>query len=274
MEKLTNIFKIEFTKGDTYALAIKFTNITEDLTSAYLSVKDNPDEAPLIQKTLGAGIDKIDDRSYKNEKTYKFQLEPADSVSLEAQHQYLYDIRVVFGGIVKTVLQGVFVLRNTITGTNAVTMQNFVIEVDDEIQTELINSVNVTNGVEYELDPVACARIGDLNILTTKNKESVVKAVNEVNKNISDANTRIDNIINGNIKVPNAQNADFAINATSADDATRAEYATQALTANEAKYAEEAGYAEEAYFANYTKGNTNKTIEARLADIEDIVSKI
>ena len=50
MQKLTNEFKIEFTKGDTYALAIKFKNITEDLRLAYFSVKDNPDDAPLIQK--------------------------------------------------------------------------------------------------------------------------------------------------------------------------------------------------------------------------------
>ena len=71
MEKLLNNFKINFTKGDTYALAVKIKDITRDLSSAYFTVKENPDDTPLIQKTLKAGISKIDDRTYKNEKTYK-----------------------------------------------------------------------------------------------------------------------------------------------------------------------------------------------------------
>ena len=47
MERLTNEFKIEFTKGDTYALAIKFKNISEDLRCAYFSVKENENDEPL-----------------------------------------------------------------------------------------------------------------------------------------------------------------------------------------------------------------------------------
>ena len=68
MEKLLNDYKISFTKGDTYALAVKFKNITEDISSAKFTVKENPEDDPLVQKTLGAGVDKIDDRAYKNEK--------------------------------------------------------------------------------------------------------------------------------------------------------------------------------------------------------------
>ena len=274
MEKLTNVFKIEYTKGDTYALAIKFKNITEDLDLAYLSVKDNPDEAPLIQKTLGTGINKIDDRAYKNEKTYKFQLEPADSVNLEAQHQYLYDIRVVVSGIVKTVLHGVFVLRNTITGTNAVTLQNFEVEVDDEIETELLDSAPATNGIEYELDPVACAKIGDLNALITTNKETVVKAINEVDNKIYTTDTRIDKIVNGNIIVPKASTADTAMEAGHANVAETANTATLATEAISAETANTATLATEANSAVYTSVNKNKTIEERLAYLEDIVKII
>lgn len=214
MEKLSNEFKIEFTKGDTYALAIKFKNITEDLRLAYFSVKDNPDDAPLIQKSLGAGIDKIDDRDYKNEKTYKFQLQPADTVNLEAQTQYLYDIQVTIGNVVKTVLHGVFTLRNTITGTSSVTASNLEIEVDDEVETEF-TVTPATNGVEYEQDPVALAKIGDLTLLATTVKDSLVQAINEVKNGVTTNANDLYKIKNGTLKVPKAKNAE------SADDTTK-----------------------------------------------------
>lgn len=76
MEKLLNDYKICFTKGDTYALAVKMKNISSDLSTAVFTVKENADDSPLIQKTLGAGVSKIDDRSYKNEKN----IQDSDSV--------------------------------------------------------------------------------------------------------------------------------------------------------------------------------------------------
>lgn len=228
MEKLTNDFKIEFTKGDTYALAIKFKNITEDLRTAYFSVKENPDDEPLIQKSLGAGIDKIDDRGYKNEKTYKFQIQPADTVNLEPKVQYLYDIQVSVGNVVKTVLHGVFLLGSTITGTGATT-QELEVAVDDELETEVLTTP-ATKGVEYEQDPVACAKIGDMATLSTQNKDTIVKAVNEVDNANKTTREEVEKIKNGTIEVPNAENAENAINAenaTNAENAINAENATK-----------------------------------------------
>lgn len=240
MQKLTNEFKIEFTKGDTYALAIKFKNITEDLRLAYFSVKDNPDDAPLIQKSLGAGIDKIDDRGYKNEKTYKFQLQPADTVNLEANVQYLYDIQVTIGSVVKTVLHGIFVLRNTITGTTAVTTANIEVEVDDEVETEMLDTVPATNGIEYEQDPVALAKIGNLDSLATTNKETVVQAVNEVKNGVNTNADKISKIENGTNKMPYAKDVTDKINGKALseifeEDGKTVKKATKATTADNVK---------------------------------------
>ncbi len=210
MEKLTNEFKIEYVKGDTYAFALKFKNITEDLSKAYLTVKENPDDSPLIQKSLGAGIDKIDDRAYKNEKTYKFQLQPADTVNIEPKVQYLYDIQVTIGTVVKTVLHGIFILNSTITGTSSITTQELEVEVDDELETELA-TVPATNGVEYEQDPVACNKIGDMATLTTTNKDTLVKAINEVEKDINEIN-------NGTKVVPKATDVLSKINGKNISD--------------------------------------------------------
>ena len=217
MEKLTNEFKIEFTKGDTYALAIKFKNITEDLRLAYFSVKENPDDSPLIQKSLGAGISKIDDRAYKNEKTYKVQLQSVDTINLEAKVQYLYDIQVTVGNVVKTVLHGVFVLGNTITGTRSATMQELEVAIDDELETE-VSTTSATNGIEYETDPVALAKIGDLTKLDTNNKESVVKAINEVNNHANTNIEDINKIKNGTIELPSAKNVSGTINGKNISD--------------------------------------------------------
>lgn len=253
MEKLTNEFKIEFTKGDTYALAIKFKNITEDLRTAYFSVKENADDSPLIQKSLGAGIDKIDDRGYKNEKTYKFQLQPIDTLHLEAKVQYLYDIQVAVGNVVKTVLHGVFVLGNTITGTKSVT-QEMEVAIDDELETEVLTTP-ATNGVEYEQDPIAIAKIGDLSILDTDNKETVVNAINEVNKNADTNAEEINKIKNGTYDLPSAKNVSETINGKNISDILEDDGLTVKNSTN-------------ATYCQYASQDTSKgTIEERLTNL-------
>ena len=124
MEKLINNYKISFTKGDTFALEIKIKNITEDLRTAYFTVKESPDDAPLVQKTLGQGITKIDERAYKNEKTYKLQLQSFDTINLEANVQYLYDFQATVGNVVKTLFSGVFVVTHSVSGAGSTIAPN------------------------------------------------------------------------------------------------------------------------------------------------------
>ena len=179
MEKLINNFKISFTKGDTYALAVKIKNITEDLRTAYFTVKENPDDEPLIQKSLGAGIAKIDDRAYKDEKTYKLQLQAEDTINLEANVQYLYDFQVAVGNVVKTLLSGVFVVNHSVSGASSINTSTLDVTVDDELEAEF-QTTPPANGVEFEEDPVANAKIGDMTALETTAKETLVQAINEV----------------------------------------------------------------------------------------------
>lgn len=178
MEKLLNDFKINFTKGDTYALAVKIKNISEDLGSAYFTVKENPEDSPLIQKTLGAGISKIDDRAYKNEKTYKIQLQSEDTANLEPLVQYLYDVRVAVGNVVKTLLSGVFVVNHSVSEVSTTITSTLEVVIDDVVESEA-STTAPTSGIEYEQDPVAMAKIGDMKTLATTNKDTLVKAINE-----------------------------------------------------------------------------------------------
>ena len=224
MEKLINNFKISFTKGDTYALAVKFKNIAEDLRNAYFTVKENPDDEPLIQKSLGAGIDKIDDREYKNEKTYKIQLQAEDTANIEPLVQYLYDLQVTIDNVVKTVLSGVFVVTHSVTGVTSTTTQTLDVAVDDEVETEILTTP-ATNGIEYEQDPIACAKIGDITALSTQYKEKLVGAINEVNNIAKTSAQGVSEIVNGTTIVPKAQHASSADHASTAGHASSADHA-------------------------------------------------
>ena len=206
MEKLLNDFKINFIKGDTYALAVKFKNITEDISSAKFTVKENPEDDPLVQKTLGAGISKIDDRSYKNEKTYKIQLQSEDTVDLEPLVQYLYDFRVAIGNVVQTILSGVFVVQHNISNVSTTQTSTLTVEIADTVESD-VSTTPATSGIEYEQDPVACAKIGDMTTLATTNKDTLVKAINEVNSGKNAVKNNVDKIINGDIDVPFATEA-------------------------------------------------------------------
>lgn len=259
MEKLINDFKICFTKGDTYALAVKFKNIKEDLRLAYFTVKENADDAPLIQKALGAGITKIDDREYKDEKTYKVQLQSEDTLNLEPLVQYLYDLRVTIDNVVKTVLSGVFVVTHTVAGQAGTTAQDIEVAIDDEVSVEA-QTTPATNGIEYEQDPVANAKIGDLTALNTTAKQTIVQAINEVRNGVLSTDEAVDKILNGTTEVPKA---DKANSATTAGFAQTAGSAQTAENATEAGHATSADTADTAGTANLIHSPSDNRIEGK-----------
>lgn len=221
MEKLLNNYKISFTKGDTYALAVKLKNITDDLDSAYFTVKENADDSPLIQKSLGAGVSKIDDRAYKNEKSYKIQLQSEDTANLEPLVQYLYDFRVAIGNVVQTLLSGVFVVQHNISNVTTTSTTTLEVEIADTIES-YVETTPATSGIEYEQDPVAMAKIGTMSELTTTAKNTLVGAVNEVKSGVNDNANKLGKILNGTTSVPQATAADEATHATTADTAENA----------------------------------------------------
>ena len=211
--------RITITKGDTIAWKIKFKNITEDLRSAYFTVKENPSDDALIQKSLGAGIAKIDDRAYKNEKTYKLQLQAEDTLPLSADMQYLFDIKVAVGNVVKTILSGILVAKESITGASQIIIEDAEIDATDLLDTEM-ETTPATNGIEYEQDPVANAKIGDLTALITSAKQTLVDAINEAKTQANNTQEDVEKILDGTLVVSEATHAGSAETATSATGAT------------------------------------------------------
>lgn len=222
-----NDLKIEFTKGDTYALKITLKKASDSARLAYFTVKDADSGQIVLQKTLGQGISELTTRPYANEYVYKVQIQAEDTANLESKYQYLYDLQFVIGNVVKTIASGFFVLDNTITGVQIIT-EDAVIQSVDELEAEL-ETTPATNGIEYETDPIANAKIGDMTELNTTNKQTLVDAINESNTTAETAklnalqNTNeITKITNGTTTVPEATHAGSADSATNATNATNA----------------------------------------------------
>lgn len=224
IEKKNN-FRIEYTKGDTYALKIIFKNIEEDLTAAFFTVKENiDDEPPLIEKTIDNGISKIEPNS---QIAYKLQLQAEDSRNLQPDFLYLYDLKVAVGNVIKTVISGNFVVTHNVTGVDRITNTLADIDVDDVIETDA-STTPATRGIEYEQDPVAMAKIGDITDLETQTQADLVSAINEVNAKATAGLDGVQAIEDGSFKVPSAADADTAVTAQTCALAQIAAVATYA----------------------------------------------
>lgn len=134
---MTNKYTINFTRGDTYALAVKFKNLANALDSALFTVRENPDGNICLQTSLGNGIELVDDRPYKNEKTYKIQLESSLTSGLEPSVKYIYDFRVAVGNVVQTIMSGTLVTHPDISPLGTSTSSDTIeAEVEDELDTD------------------------------------------------------------------------------------------------------------------------------------------
>ena len=216
MVETKNNIRLEVTAGDTVAWNVKLNNITENLRLAYFTVKENPDDDAVIQKTLNAGITLVDNRAYRDQKTYKIQLQSEDTAGLSPDLQYMYDLKVAIGNVVKTIISGVFVVRESVTSPTLIIVDDAEVQAVDLLSAEF-ETTEATDGIEYEQDPVANAKIGDMTTLNTTQKSTLVGAINEVNTKASNTKEDVDKILDGTLLVPNATNATTAENAEKTD---------------------------------------------------------
>ena len=109
MEDFKNITMV---RGDTLSFGIVIKDDEGhplDIESAYFSCKKNlEDEEFLFQKSLGAGITKIDDGKYS------VRIAPSDTSGAEVG-KYFYDCQIGKNGDVFTILRGIFVIEWEVT---------------------------------------------------------------------------------------------------------------------------------------------------------------
>ncbi len=198
---------IKFPKNDSFAFFVTINKISKILDNAYFTVKENPDEEPVLQKKLGAGISLADSRLYKNQLSYKVQIDGADTQSMEVGVRYFFDVKGTIGNAQKTFLWGEFILSDTETGYLNPAIQGDTVAVA-HTYTATFETGAQSQYVETEADPVATAQIGLLSGLKTTAKKTIVAAVNEVARKAGTANSDILLILDGTKKVKKAEHAD------------------------------------------------------------------
>ena len=102
---MIRIFNVK--RGDQFTFTITFTNLTENLSSFIMGVKEDYDKPLLITKSLGKGITKIGTGKYRVDFT------PAETKSL-VPNFYLYDLRMALGTTVYTPLYGYINIEETV----------------------------------------------------------------------------------------------------------------------------------------------------------------
>lgn len=181
---------IKFPKSDSFAFFVTINKIAKALDNAFFTVKENPDEEPVLQKKLGAGISLADSRLYKNQLSYKVQIDGADTQFMEVGVRYFFDVKGTIGNAQKTFLWGELILSETETGYLNPAMQGDTVAIA-QVYTATFETGAQSEYVETEVDPVATAKIGDLTKLETTAKDTLVKAINEVKSATSKAENPI-----------------------------------------------------------------------------------
>lgn len=96
-------------RGDTLAYAVEIGGLDQDLDTAYMSCKENPeDENYLFQKSLENGITKVETGKYR------VRVAPADTKNLDPG-TYRYDLEIGVNGDIFTVLRGKLKIVEDIT---------------------------------------------------------------------------------------------------------------------------------------------------------------
>lgn len=187
---------IKFPKSDSFAFFVTINKIAKALDNAFFTVKENPDEEPVLQKKLGAGISLADSRLYKNQLSYKVQIDGADTQFMEVGVRYFFDVKGTIGNAQKTFLWGELILSDTETGYLNPAMQGDTVAVA-QVYTATFETGAQSQYVETESDPVATAKIGDMTKLNTTAKDTLVKAINEVNAPTFTESAPLENVVSG-----------------------------------------------------------------------------
>ena len=135
---------IKFPKSDSFAFFVTINKIAKALDNAFFTVKENPDEEPVLQKKLGAGISLADNRLYKNQISYKVQIGGADTANMEVGVRYFFDVKGTIGNAQKTFLWGELILSETETGYLNPAMQG------DTVAVEQVYTATIETGAQRQ----------------------------------------------------------------------------------------------------------------------------
>ena len=105
-------YPIEIIRGDTYSFCFKINSLNDlEISEIYMTCKEksNPDGEIIFQRKLLDGINKIGINEYK------VQIERANTINMNVETQYMYDIEIKYDSVIKTIINGEFKVNQDYT---------------------------------------------------------------------------------------------------------------------------------------------------------------
>lgn len=102
---MLKVFQVK--RADQFSFIVYFKNLNQDLATIEFGLKEDYDKPMLIDKSLGDGIVKLD------QKHYQVNFSTSDTSDLEAG-MYVYDLRYTIGSTPKTPLSGYLIINDTV----------------------------------------------------------------------------------------------------------------------------------------------------------------
>lgn len=113
MRMFKNKLNLEMTKGDTFSFGIKIKALGQALESAYFTVKNNYDDEPIFQKSIGNGVEL--DHTEGGDYYYTVRIAPNDTKNLEPK-KYYYDFEINVNHDTFTILKGILDIEFDVRG--------------------------------------------------------------------------------------------------------------------------------------------------------------
>ena len=110
---VTSEQNFEMTRGDTFAFGVEMEGNTQELDTAYFTVKKDIDsDAYVFQKSLEDGITLVE--IGEDSIFYRVRIAPNDTKNLDAG-KYFYDLELGLNGDVFTPIMGILTLDKDVT---------------------------------------------------------------------------------------------------------------------------------------------------------------
>jgi hypothetical protein len=96
---------ISFFRGDTFRFNVGFDNISSEPTELAMAIGEKPNSTPIVVASIANG--KVVKTSGEHQYNYTVTIEPSDTSGISnLAFMYYYDLQVVVGGDVHTILYG------------------------------------------------------------------------------------------------------------------------------------------------------------------------
>lgn len=105
-------YPICIVRGDTFSFKFNINELTEEeITEAYLTckLKSDPNGEIIFQKRLNEGITPI------TNSLYKINIERVDTMNMDVNLEYMYDIEIKYGNAISTIINGPFIVKQDYT---------------------------------------------------------------------------------------------------------------------------------------------------------------